>query len=185
MDRFRGFINNGIANLNSPGNPVDLQNITLGSNGFKITNTGAGASFFGFQLNDTFIGGTYEMMMRFNRFAREQHTKYYGKESYNHGFYSKYPGELFILKFVFENKIDHKRLTACCELYPDSANQIWHIGELPNNWDSKNGMGLRFLNHYRQLHQTKMKLDILDEVVKYIMGEPNNLAEMKAKQDAL
>jgi hypothetical protein len=134
---------------------------------------------------DTFIGGTYEMMMRFNKFAREQHSKYYGKNSFEYGFYSKYPGELFILKFVFENKIDHKRLTACCELHPNSANQIWHIGELPNNWDSKNGMGIEFIKYYRQLHQTKMKLDILDEVVKYIMGEPNNLAEMKAKQDAL
>ena len=133
---------------------------------------------------DTFIGGTYEMMMRFNKFAREQHNKYYGKVSKDYGFYSKYPGELFILKFVFENKIDHKRLSACCELNPDSANQIWHIGELPNNWDSKNGMGIEFIKYYRQLHQTKMKLDILDEVVKYIMDEPNNLAELKAKHDS-
>jgi hypothetical protein len=134
---------------------------------------------------DTFFGGTYEMMMGLNKFAREQHNKYFGKITEGYGFYSKYPGELFILKYVFENKIEHKRLSACCELDSNSATKNWHIGELPNNLESKNGLGLQFLNHYSQLHQTKMCLDILDEIVKYILDQPSALPEYKAYKDKL
>jgi hypothetical protein len=134
---------------------------------------------------DTFFGGTYEIMMNFNKFARAQHNKYFGKVSKEYGFYSKYPGELFILKYVFENNIKHKRLSACCELDSNSVTRKWHIGELPNNLDSKNGLGIQFLNNYCQLHQTKMSLDILDEVVKYVLGEPSKLLQYKAKKDGV
>ena len=134
---------------------------------------------------DTFFGGTYEMVMGLNKFSREQHNKYFGKITKGHGFYSKYPGELFILKYVFENKIEHKRLSACCELDSNSVTKNWHIGELPNNLESKNGLGLQFLKHYSQLHQTKMCLDILDEVVKHILGQPSALPEYKAYKDKL
>lgn len=136
-----------------------------------------------FWTMDTFIGGKYDVMMDFNKFARKHHNIHLGEQGPRGGFYSYYPGEFFILKYVFETKIDHRRLSSCCEFGPGESGRQFHIGELPNNLDSKNGLGLEFLKHYKQLHQTKMKLEILDEVVKYVLGEPSTLVEWKEQKD--
>ena len=126
---------------------------------------------------DTFFGGTYELMINYTKFARAQHNKYFGKISHGHGFYSKYPGELFILKWVLENKIDHKRLSARIQFDANSADNNWHIGELLQNYNnSNNGADLEFLKHYSQLHNTKGCFDILDGIVKHIIDTPSSLS---------
>ena len=126
---------------------------------------------------DTFFGGTYELMINYTKFARAQHNKYFGKISHGHGFYSKYPGELFILKWVLENKIDHKRLSSRIQFDANSADNNWHIGELLQNYNnSNNGADLEFLKHYSQLHNTKGCFDILDGVVKHIIDTPSSFS---------
>ncbi len=49
-------INNGVANLITTGYSVDLSSITLGSNGFSITNTGSATTLKGSKFNDVITG---------------------------------------------------------------------------------------------------------------------------------
>ena len=84
---------------------------------------------------------------------------------------------MFILKWVLENKIDHKILSARIQFDANSADNNWHIGELLQNYNnSNNGADLEFLKHYSQLHNTKGCFDILDGVVKHIIDTPSSFS---------
>jgi hypothetical protein len=58
----------------------------------------------------SFKGGKYHTMMNLCEKSKEYHTKYFGN-NFDNGFYAQYPEEVFMLKFVFENSIPHRRLT--------------------------------------------------------------------------
>lgn len=66
----------------------------------------------------SFKGGKYETMMELCKKSKEYHEKYYGND-FDNGFYAQYPEEVFMLKFVFENNIEHKRIT--CNIEPPNG----------------------------------------------------------------
>lgn len=60
-----------------------------------------------------FFGGKKENMMELLELTERCHNEYIGHNFKNQHFYSRYPEEIFILKYVFENEINHKRLNNC------------------------------------------------------------------------
>lgn len=60
-----------------------------------------------------FFGGKKKNMMELLENTEKFHNKYFGHHYKDQHFYSKYPEEIFILKYVFENNINYKRLNNC------------------------------------------------------------------------
>lgn len=107
-----------------------------------------------------FFGGKGNVMKSLGKQAEQWH-QFYKKENYNNDihFYSRYPEELFLLKYVFENNINHKRLPTTMNPDQSSKDEIF-LGDFKEQWNIYDGD--LFVN---VLHNTKKNIDQLKKII--------------------
>lgn len=107
-----------------------------------------------------FFGGKYSIMMDLQKFAEEQHNlhvkEFYDNEIY---FYSRYPEELFLIKYVYEKNINHKRLLPTFEGQKNPGYFSMDFPEKESSYPVKESV--------KKLHNTKKDINLLEKVAKY------------------
>ncbi|MEN6294435.1 MAG: hypothetical protein ABFD07_20770 [Methanobacterium sp.] len=108
-----------------------------------------------------FFGGKSEVMRRFLKF-----TEYWDNEYRklplleNTGFYTKYPEEYFLIKFIYENNIQHNRLLTTA--YPNSTNKNYFLSDFQDN-ETIYPDSIKV----KLLHNTKKSVETLRKIIKY------------------
>jgi hypothetical protein len=103
-----------------------------------------------------FFGGKQKNMLELLSLTEENHKKYFGHNYNQNHFYSRYPEELFIIKYVFENNINHKRLN-CCFNPLDTTSEVF-LGD----FSVKESDHFKIKNT-KLLHGTKQNLNKLKD----------------------
>ena len=110
----------------------------------------------------SFKGGKYETMLDLCKKSKEYHEKYYGND-FDNGFYAQYPEEVFMLKFVFENSVEHKRINVNID---------------PSNGESAFFTNLEFLKfeneedysdikNFKLIHNVKSNFDLFKKMIPF------------------
>ena len=101
-----------------------------------------------------FFGGKQRNMMELLNIAEENHKKYFGHNYDGLQFYSRYPDELFILKYVYENNVNHKRMNTC--VHPLQSPGEYFLSD----WGDDDSVPFEVTN-VNLLHNTKKNLNKL------------------------
>ena len=106
-----------------------------------------------------FFGGKAEIMKNLAATSETWHETY-KQHSYSPHihFYSRYPEELFLIKYVFENNIEHKRLIA--RGTPQEAEEVNFLCDFQDNIEVYDN-----LKHVVMFHNTKKNVEVLRKVV--------------------
>lgn len=108
-----------------------------------------------------FFGGKSNIMINFLKF-----TEYWDNEYRklplleNEGFYTKYPEEFFLIKFIYENNIQHSRLLTTA--FPSSTDKDYFLSDFQNN-DSIYPESIKV----KLLHNTKKSVETLKKIIKF------------------
>lgn len=101
-----------------------------------------------------FYGGKYENMIQLLNVALENNKKNYGYNFDGAGFYARYAEELFILKYIYENNINHKRLKSCFSA--EEADGVF-LSQFTNNYDPNKNYSVKLLHDTKQHIETLKK----------------------------
>ena len=93
-------------------------------------------------------------MIKLLTMTEEQHKKYFGYDYKENHFYSRYPEELFILKYVYENNVNHKRMNTC--VHPLQSPGEYFLSD----WGDDDSVPFEVTN-VNLLHNTKKNLNKL------------------------
>jgi hypothetical protein len=104
-----------------------------------------------------FFGGKQKNMMELLSITEEQNKKYFGYNFNQNYFYSRYPEELFIVKYVYENNINHKRLNTCT--HPLQSEGEYFLSD----WGDDDSVPFEVTN-VNLLHNTKKDLNKLKKL---------------------
>jgi len=105
-----------------------------------------------------FFGGSQEVMLDLLKHTKVYHEKYLGKEFSTRGFYARYPDEIFLLKYAFENNVPHKRLK--CTINPVGSSEQFFLSDFTPD-DSQY---ILFTNT-KLIHDTKKDLETLKKII--------------------
>lgn len=111
-----------------------------------------------------FYGGSSKNMYELFRQSKEIHENLYPHSiMQEHKFYCKYPDELFIAKYAYENDVDYKLLSSNLN-FSNGENSFLsdfkdHEGHYPN------------VHNAKILHDTKKSFDVLNKIIKYYSNE--------------
>lgn len=108
-----------------------------------------------------FFGGLSHIMKSLSKYTEEQHNLYVS-EKYNPDihFYTRYPEELFLIKYIFENNIPHKRLHTTMD--PKSSGENYFLSDFK---DDESVYPL--LPEVKVLHNTKKNIEVLKKIINY------------------
>lgn len=106
-----------------------------------------------------FFGGKSKNVFDLLSMTESEHKKHLGHNFEKIHFYSRYPEELFIVKYVYENNISHKRLNCC--MNPLSNSNEFFLSEF----------SVEESDHYKiknstLLHNTKQNFEKLRKIFK-------------------
>lgn len=107
-----------------------------------------------------FFGGKTEVMKDLASTATYWHDLY-TRPSYNpdHNFYSRYPEELFLIKYVFEKNIPHTRLNSTLHFTAATKNNfLCDFQEDENAYSNLENIVL--------VHNTKKDVEVLQKIIK-------------------
>ena len=104
-----------------------------------------------------FFGGKQKNMMELLSITEENHKKYLGYNYKQNHFYSRYPEELFIVKYVYENNINHKRVNTC--VHPLQSPGEYFLSD----WGDDDSVPFEVTN-VNLLHNTKKNLNKLKKL---------------------
>jgi len=108
-----------------------------------------------------FFGGKTELIKQLSEFTEQQHNLYVSDTYHpDHHFYSRYPEELFLLKFIFEKNIRHKRLHSTA--HPESIENDWFLGNF-----KEDKLIYQNIPKVKLIHNTKSNITLLKEIIKY------------------
>lgn len=106
-----------------------------------------------------FYGGKYEHVMNMYRIAQEHHNSLYPEKVMEEfGFYCKFPDELFIAKYAYENDVDYKVLS--CNATFTSGLKLFLSDFSTQEEDYVD------TSNVRMLHNTKKDINLLKKLVK-------------------
>jgi len=108
-----------------------------------------------------FFGGKSELMKNLCSFTETQHNLYV-REKYHPDFhfYTRYPEELFLIKYIYENKISHTRLHANGN--PKATGMNYFMGDF---YDKENIYPN--IPEIRIIHNTKKNVELLKEIMQF------------------
>jgi hypothetical protein len=106
-----------------------------------------------------FYGGKYEHVMKMYEMAQKIHNELYLKCIMpEHGFYCKFPDELFIAKYAYENDVNYKVLT--------SNASFTNIENIFLSDFSTQVEDYKHSDNVKILHNTKKDVKLLKELIK-------------------
>lgn len=104
-----------------------------------------------------FFGGKYENMMNLLEMTEREHQNHLGHNFDGQHFYARYPEELFVLKYAYENNINIKRLD--CVMHPNLTDQEVFLGEYNVDMEETNK-----IKNATLLHNTKLNIPNLKKM---------------------
>lgn len=104
-----------------------------------------------------FFGGKQKNVLELLEITEENHKKYFGHNYNQIHFYTRYPEEIFTLKYVYENNINHKRLN--CSFNPLDTKEEVFLGDF-----SKEESDHFKIKNTKLLHDTKKNLEKLKKI---------------------
>jgi hypothetical protein len=108
-----------------------------------------------------FFGGKQETMRHLLNLSLKWHEFYLTKPlKEGVGFYCRYPEELFLIKFIFENKINFNRLNTVVDFH--LTNDKFFLSDFRDNGDF-----YPKTDNVKLLHNTKKNLNKLKEIIKF------------------
>lgn len=106
-----------------------------------------------------FYGGKYRHVMNMYKEAQETHNKLYNNVTVpEYGFYCKYPDELFIAKYAYENEVNYK-------LLPSEGTFLLDKDMFLSDF-STNEEDYEDTSNVRMLHNTKKDINFLKKLIK-------------------
>jgi hypothetical protein len=106
-----------------------------------------------------FYGGKQEHVMNMYNIAQETHNKLYLNAIMpEFGFYCKYPDELFITKYPYENNVNYKILS--------SNASFTNVSDIFLSDFSTEIEDYQYSNNVKMLHNTKKDIKLLKELIK-------------------
>lgn len=106
-----------------------------------------------------FFGGKSEVIKGLVTNSENWHETYKQHPYSPHiHFYTRYPEELFLIKYVFENNIEHKRLIA--RGTPQEAEEVNFLCDFQDNIEVYDN-----LKHVVMFHNTKKNVEVLKKVI--------------------
>jgi hypothetical protein len=120
----------------------------------------------------SFFGGKSEKMYELFEMSKKIHDELFNKKIREDcNFYSKYPEELFIGKYVYENKIDFKNLIGSLGFDEDITKEFFlgDFEQLANKYvkNDKDETLFKDIKNIKLIHNTKMNLEAFDAFAKY------------------
>lgn len=108
-----------------------------------------------------FFGGKTDTIKKLVRFSENLHNRHV-KDPYDEHihFYTRYPEELFLIKYIYENNIPHIRLNTCS--FPHEKGSNYFLSDFQENESSY----IPF-PEVRLLHNTKKNIQTLKNVINY------------------
>lgn len=109
-----------------------------------------------------FFGGKRETMMKLLEFTEFWHNQYHGIQFLDRAinFYTRYPEEYFLIKFIYENNISHKRLTTT--VLPMNNELDYFLSDFQDKEEIYPD-----LVSVKLLHNTKKSVETLEKIIKY------------------
>jgi len=107
-----------------------------------------------------FFGGKFQIMKDLAKFTEQQHSLYFNENYKDMTFYTMYPEEIFLLKFLFDKQITFKTLSS--NISADDRNGNYFLTDYPTN----EKLFPDFPN-YKLIHNTKKDINILKNVIKH------------------
>lgn len=119
-----------------------------------------------------FFGGKSESMYDLFEKSNKIHNELFNKkimESCN--FYSRYPEELFVGKYAYENNTDYKYLTGSMA-FDQEPDKNFFLGDFEYLWrkyasNNNDESVFQNLTNVKLIHQTKINMEAFDKFLKY------------------
>jgi hypothetical protein len=107
-----------------------------------------------------FFGGKSQIMLDLCSFSEHQHNIYRDVYHPDFHFYTRYPEELFLIKYIYENNIPHKRLNST--VFPQSTGGDYFLSDFQEDIEIYPN-----ISEVRLIHNTKKNVDLLKKIIKY------------------
>ena len=110
----------------------------------------------------SFKGGRYDVMMNLCKKSKEYHKMYEGKD-HRGGFYAEYPEEVFMIKFSYENNINHKRLKT--NIDPQNGEPAFFTNLEFLRFENENDYFN--IKNFKVIHNTKSNFELFKKMIPF------------------